>query len=258
MPYPDELEGAYLEYVIDKGRNSAKGLMFDQGGLLPFQITANSVRVYHGGPIENGRIPMQLVGPTWTFTYLRYVPGAVTIAPLRPGPILTGPMSGCFLCKYKFCGQQMIAHIGTGPTPQSAETIDVLTDWESFLETLPANDALSVIGFNPYKRFDLKQIEAERLGGEKFGEVPSVMGYFDGESVYAMLLAPLPDTMHTLAENGIQKRMVKVAKIIPVETLRSWSHLAASRLGWRSALKAATITKLASIRLAFGPRNETS
>jgi hypothetical protein len=232
MPYPDGLAGAYLDYRIDQGRTMpTAGLTFDTNGLLPHQTTAETVQVYRGRRPHNNVIPMEPDGRPWTFTFLKYVPGAVTIAPL-PGPVMTGPMSGCLLCKYTHNGRQHLAHIGTGDTPQSPETIAVKTAWRAFIGSLPGlnsatgANAFSVVGIDPASYFSAKEIEAQMLGG-KFGKVPQIVGYFNGGSAYAMLLAPLPP-----AENSLNRWMLRVVGIQPFDTLLPWSALAGMR-GWQ-------------------------
>jgi hypothetical protein len=233
--YPEGLVGKYLDYEIDQGRTMATGLPRDSDRLLRNQTIAETVNVYSGQPTGSNGITMVQDGPAWTFTYLRYVSGGVTIARL-PGPILTGPMSGCLLCKYTHNGQQSVAHVGTGDTPQSPETIAVKSDWEEFIGRLPASNALSVMGFNPLSFFTPEEIAAQQLGG-KLGGVPQVMGYFGGGLAYAMLLAPLPANQNTLS-----RKMLKVASIVLVKTLRPWSELANSGSGLRwSAIKSAIL-----------------
>jgi hypothetical protein len=236
MPYPEGLAGKYLDYEIDQGRTMATGLPRDPNRLIRDQTITEAVDVYRGEePTQGNVITMVPDGPQWTFTYLKWVPGAVTIAPL-PGRILTGPMSGCLLCKYTHNGEQSVAHIGTGDTPKSSDTVDVKKDWKAFIGTLPADDPFSVIGFNPLSYFTSEEIAAQQLGG-KLGEVPKVMGYFGDGLAYAMLLAPLPANQNTL-----QKKMLKVAGIVLVKTLRPWSQLTNSGGGLRlSAIKSAIL-----------------
>jgi hypothetical protein len=233
MPYPEALVGKYLAYEIDQGRTMATGLPRDSNRFLRNQTVAETVGVYSGTPGANNVITMVQDGPAWTFTYLRYVSGGVTIVRL-PGPILTGPMSGCLLCKYTHNGQDSFAHIGTGNTPQSPETLAVKADWKAFIGTLPASNALSVIGFNPLSYFTLEDVAAQQIGG-KLGVTPHIMGYFGGGLAYAMLLAPLAAN-----QNSLNRKMLKVAKLELVKTLRPWSQLANSGggLSW-SAIKSA-------------------
>jgi hypothetical protein len=232
MPHPNDLAGAYLDYRLDPGMAMpTAGLPFDPNGLLPNQTTAETVQVYRARRPQNNVIPMEPDGPPWTFTFLKYVPGAVTIAPLT-GPILTGPMSGCLLCKYTHNGQQSIAHIGTGNTSQSPETIAVKTAWKRFIGTLPGlnsatgANAFSVVGINPASYFTAKDTEDQKLGG-RFGSVPQIVGYFDGVSACAMMLAPLRPE-----ENSRGRWMSRVAAIVPFRTLLPWSALAGFG-GWQ-------------------------
>jgi hypothetical protein len=229
MPYPDSLAGAYLDFKeleIDKGMTMSIAGQTDANDLLPRQATARTADVYRGDPTSDNVIPMTRKGE-WPFTFLKYVPGAVTIAPLS-GPILTGPMSGCLLCKYTHGGQQSVAHIGTAETPQDLRTIAVKDTWKAFVNSATGANAFSVTGFNPFKCFDRDEIAAQMFDKESgFGRVPVVLGYFDNGSAYAMLLAPLPPKWNTR-----NSWLWRVVGIEPQETLKPWSELASSG-GWQ-------------------------
>jgi hypothetical protein len=232
LPYPEGLAGAYLDFKdlqIDKGVTMRTEGLTDENGLLPHQTTARTADVYAGKRTKNeaDAILMERVDPEWTFTFLKYVPGAVTIAPLT-GPILTGPMSGCLLCKYTHDGQQSLAHIGTADTPQDPRTKAVKDDWKAFINSATGAHAFSVTGFDPAKCFDRDEIAAQMFDKESgFGRIPVVVGYFDNGSAYAMLLAPLPPKWNTR-----NSWLWRVVGITPQETLKPWSELASSG-GWQ-------------------------
>jgi hypothetical protein len=227
VPYPQDLAGKYLDYQVDPGRTMIGGTaMVD--GVLPRETTAATVQVYTGqAPGPHGLIPMVAHPPPWTFTFLKYVAGAVTTAPLT-GPVLTGPMSGCYLCKYTRRGQQGLAHIGTANAENSTESVAAKTAWKRFV-TQPDVNALtgvsSVTGGNASDYFAVSELEAAKIGG-KLGKLPQVVGYFDGGSAYAMLLAPLASH-----QNSLGRPMLKVAAIKAM-TLQPWSTIAAMRT-WR-------------------------
>lgn len=227
MPYPQDLAGKYLDYQVDPGRTMIGGTaMVD--GVLPRETTAATVQVYTGqAPGPHGLIPMVAHPPPWTFTFLKYVAGAVTTAPLT-GPVLTGPMSGCYLCKYTRLGQQSLAHIGTANGENSRESIAAKTAWKRFV-TQPDVHGLTGVSFvtggNASDYFVESEYDAAKIGG-KLGRPPQVAGYFDAGAAYAMLLAPLAPH-----ENSLGRPMVKVAAIKTM-TLQPWSTIAAMRT-WR-------------------------
>jgi hypothetical protein len=223
MPYPADLEGKYLDYEIDQGR-AAMGGAAVVDGLLPRETTPATVSVYVGQAPNAGVIPMVAHAPPWTFTFLKYVAGAVTTAPLT-GPVLTGPMSGCYLCKYTRRGQQNLAHIGTANGENSRESVAAKSAWKRFVSQPDVNaltGVSAVTGGNASDYFGASELEAAKIGG-KLGRVPQVMGYFDGGAAYAMLLAPLAGH-----ENSLGRPMVKVAAIKTM-TLQPWSTIAAMR-----------------------------
>jgi len=191
-------------------------------GLLPRETAPETVLVYTGqAPNPQGVIPMVAHSPTWNFTFLKYVAGAVTTAPLT-GPVLTGPMSGCYLCKYTRRGQQTLAHIGTANGENSRESIASKTAWKRFV-TQPDVNALtgvsSVTGGNASDYFATSEFAAAMIDGQ----IPQVMGYFDAGLAYAMMLAPLP-----AHKNSLGRPMLKVVAIKPM-TLQPWSSIAALR-----------------------------
>jgi hypothetical protein len=219
MPYPDDLEGKYIDFHLGLdlvGATSAEGKTFDENGLLPDETIGKEVKVYRDETPGNAVRTLVPEDLEWDFNFLKYIEGVVTIASLVWGPILTGPMSGCRLCSYRDRGRQMFAHIGTG-SPASQKTVDVKSDWRDFIDTL---QPLSVMGFDPFNRFTTAEIAAQQLLA-----VPHIMGYFDGKSAYAMVLAQIPESMHTLmGDNGEKKKISKVGRVERVELL-PWSQL---------------------------------
>ncbi|MGC2658532.1 MAG: hypothetical protein WA324_11300 [Bryobacteraceae bacterium] len=216
MPYPADLVGKYINYRVDPGRNNANGLAL-VNGVLPGQTTAAAVSVYTGGaPNGLGVIPMAPHLPNWNFTFLKYVAGAVTTAGLG-GPVLTGPMSGCYLCKYTQAGVQGLAHVGTANAPDSVESVAAKNAWVTFTGR---GDVSAVSGGTPFDYFTTNEYAAAMVVP---GHVPLVAGYFDGGSSYSMLLAPVPPT-----KNSLGVALLKVAALKTM-TLQPWATIAAMR-----------------------------
>jgi hypothetical protein len=235
MPYPQDLVGKYINYRVDQGGSLNASLAASMvNGVLPGQTTAaTNVGVYNTGPAFGGHRaaapapamvnPNQLVvhsvGAGWSFTFLKYIAGAVTIAPIAAGGIMTGPMSGCYLCKYTE-GSVNLAHIGTANDPTSDATIDVKNAWKAFVAR-PA--VLTVSGASPFEHYSTAEINASVFGGRLLTPVdaPMVVGYFDMNAAYAILLAPVP-----AANNPPGLTLLKVAGVKTM-TLQPWATIAA-------------------------------
>ena len=207
MAHPQDLLNKYVKYRVDPGgilQDALKGQFVD--GVLPGQTTAISAKV------QSDLKPLPVIGPltskTWHFTFLKYIGGAVTIAPLT-GDILTGPMTGCYLCTYKESGANHLAHIGTANAPDSTETIDVKNKWKAFVAR---PEVTGVMGASPYDLYT----NAEYQNAMTCGVAPMTCGYFTpGGQAYALLLAPTDN----------QQSLVKVAGVKPMP-LFPWTTLA--------------------------------
>lgn len=217
MPYPQDLIGKYVDFRVDPGLNMTPGLAGSLvNGVLPGQTIAS---VGHNVYLGVATPPMGLIhlapsGAPWTFAFLKYVAGAVTVAPLA-GAIMTGPMSGCFLCKYTEGGQNL-AHVGTKNSMDSEESIAVKAAWRTFV----ARPAVSgVTGASPADFFGLAE---HRAASFKFNPT-QVVGYFDGGVSYAILLAPIPGNMNSLGHPIMRVASVKTMHLQP------WTAIAALR-----------------------------
>ena len=210
MLNPSELLGKYVDYTMDPGGSpSSRGLVND---LLPDQTTRMSVAIYEGGEPKTAVDTHQV----WTFTFLKYRPGFVTFASLSEGAVLTGPMSGCYLCKYNRLGQK-VAHIGTAHSMTSQESVKAKRAWLSFVAR---PDVTGVTGGNPADFFGLGEIQAAMFAG---GSIPDIAGYLGSGEAYAMLLARVP-----MSQNPLGARLTKVAAFKKM-TFQPWSSIAAMR-----------------------------
>ena len=132
---------------------------------------------------------------------------------------MTGPMSGCYLCRYNENGINL-AHIGTANDPLSDDTIAVKAAWRAFV-AMP--NVTSVVGGNPFEYFTPSEIGAAVYGGRLAGpnDNPFVVAYFDTQDAYSMLLAPVPQ-----ANSPAGLTLLKVAAVKKM-TLQPWSSIAA-------------------------------
>ena len=224
MAYPQDLVGKFIHYTVDPGgtAGTTPGLVH-VNGLVTGQTTAATVSVYRllTGPAAGGHrtaaVASQFVNMNvpWSFTFLKYLAGAVTTAPLG-GPLLTGPMSGCYLCCYTQAGQQGLAHIGTANAPDSDESIAAKTAWTTFVSRA---DVSGITAANPFDYFSTTEFQAAMLSPSA---IPHVVGYFAAGSAWAMLLAPVPQNMRPPVA------LLKVAGVKPM-TMQPWATIAAMR-----------------------------
>ena len=210
MLYPRDLLGKYVNYKVDPGGSApAVGLV---NGLLPNQTARVAAAVYEGADPKTAVDTKQI----WTFTFLKYCPGTVTVTSLAEGAVLTGPMSGCYLCKYNRLGQKL-AHIGTGDSMTSDASVKAKKAWLSFVSRYDVSD---VTGAKPDDFFSLGDVRAAMF---KSADIPAIVGYFVSGEAHAMVLAPVP-----ASENPLGVRLSKVAASKKM-TLQPWSSIAAMR-----------------------------
>ena len=210
MLYPRDLLGKYVNYKVDPGGSApAVGLV---NGLLPNQTARVAAAVYEGADPKTAVDTKQI----WTFTFLKYCPGTVTVTSLAEGAVLTGPMSGCYLCKYNRLGQKL-AHIGTAHSTTDASSVKAKKAWLSFVSRPDVSD---VTGAKPDDFFSFGDIKAAMFNG---GDIPAVVGYFVTGEAHAMLLAPVPTNQNPLG--------VRLSKVVAFKkmTMQPWSSIAAMR-----------------------------
>lgn len=217
MPYPQDLVGKYINNTIcSRGAPASSLTNSFVNGVLPDQTDTVMTAVYADSPnrrqgihsginIVNTNIP-------WNFTFLKYCPGAVTTARLA-GPVITGPMSGCYLCTYTQGGPK-VAHIGTTET---GDNDAVKTAWLAFV----ARPNVSMVkGGSPADYFDFAEILKVKLPNTP---PPQIFGYFAGGSAYAILMVSLPMNLNPPGLNLLQVASVKTM------TMQPWSSIAAMR-----------------------------
>jgi hypothetical protein len=216
MPYPQDLVGKYVEFRLDPGGTITNGAPLVDGVLPGQTIPATGKPVFLGHPGgPTGAIHVQPANPPWSFLFLKFIAGAVTTCPLA-GSVMTGPMSGCYLCKYTRGGQQHLAHIGTYNNADSKESIAVKEAWRTFVAR---PDVSAVSGGSPFDYFSTSE---QRTAMFKLNRT-EVVGYFDGGAAHAILLARIPGNINSLGRD-----LWRVAAVKPM-TLQPWSSIAAMR-----------------------------
>ena len=209
MPYPQDLVNKYLNFKIDKGgsANSAATLV---NGVLPNKVTRHTVVVYDTQPGSGP--PPPITNPPWIFSFLKYWEGAVTTGPLA-GPMMTGPLSGCYVFKYNHAGSQM-AHVGTGATTQSSTKAK-----QAWLTFAGRGDVSNIVGGSAADYFST----GERGAGMIEGRIPEVVCYIAGAQVYSIMMVELPKS-----QNPSRFSLTKVLAVKSM-TLQPWSSIKATR-----------------------------
>lgn len=218
MPYPQDLIGRFLEYRIDPGGAAGTGVMIPVNRILSDQTAAANLVVYNGLPAAHppGFFQIMPAGlPAWNFTFLKYIAGAITIAPWG-GNLLTGPMTGCYLCKYTQAGATFLAHIGTANDTNSPESIEVKTAWLAFLGKPAVTNVSGIAPDDAYSRDEFAQ-------HMQAGVAPAVCGYFNGVTAYSLMFAPI-----RADRNSRHQPMVKVVALKQMQ-MQPWSAIAALR-----------------------------
>ena len=230
MPYPTDLVGKFLKYRIDPGATSVPPGVALVDGLLPGQTVPENLAVFSDGaapmmgvhrapaaPVMGGhRAPEAAYTDTrrnWSFRFLKYVAGAVTSTSIGTG-VLTGPMTGCFLCRYTRGGQSHMAHIGTYLKPDSDESLAAKQAWAAFATRADVTD---IEGNSPADFFTFGELAAVATPGA----LPQVCGYFEANRAYAIAVVPVP-------AGGGRQPMLRVAAVKDMP-LMQWSAIAGLR-----------------------------
>lgn len=180
MPMPQDLVGRYIEYRINMG-GAVGGGTTDHGQVMTTQTIPAAVTVYNSGMVQTG--------PPWTFTYLKYVPGAVTVAALGGG-VMTGPLSGCYIFRYTQNGQK-VAHVGTASSPVDVGTIAAKRAWRTLVAAANVNN---ITGSSPANCISYHDASNARIKAGRPQDAANaiIVGYYTGVASYAMLVTPVP------------------------------------------------------------------
>ena len=164
----------------------------DQGGTVQNRATLD--RGIKRGATAHWTINTRLTpaaagggGQPWNFTFLKYWAGAITRCTLGQGGVLTGPMSGCVLCRFNNAGGASVAHIGTDMTPTNPNTIAVKADWTPYMASKPAGNFMARRPTDVITDFDV--LAEARTGALQPLTGYQVWGYFrrNGDA-WALLL----------------------------------------------------------------------
>ena len=212
MPYPEDLVGKYINVRLKTTTGNMDGSLLN--GVLPNQTEQFTVAVFSERPPPKTHKPQRDL--VWivntnqplTYTWLTYAAGYVTTAPVA-GPVMTGPMSGCLLCRYNLGGQKL-AHIGTVHNSQSPDTKKVKLAWLDFVDKQGISN--SVTGISPLDCFSAMEVGGAMTSG---GGVPNIVGYFTSTQAYAMLLAPVRKDRIPLMDNPQKVAAVKRMDLKP-------------------------------------------
>lgn len=204
MTMPLDLVGRYIEYKIDMGGGVGT---VDYGQVLTTKIDRASVVVYNTGLVR--------IGAPWVFYYLKYVPGAVTVAPLQGRPVMTGPLSGCYIFRYTQNGSKL-AHVGTSHNATDPGTLAAKTAWGGVMADRAVNN---VTGSSPFHCFTALDLSNAMIKG---GEVPIIVGYYTDAASYAMLFSKVPTA--NLPQSYRGRALLRVSSVKQM-TLQGWASI---------------------------------
>jgi len=195
VAYPEDLVGKYIRF-----NRTGTPLSEREKQSLDYILTGHSaslsvpVFTYYpgrrGAPGGPGAPPVPprpdrfLSMPPWNICFLDYHPGMVTAVQLSQCPVLTGPMSGCFLFRYKEQdGSTWFAHVGTGESTEVS--LQAKRKWKLYARSLGTDTC----GQSPLHFFDDPTLES---AAKLAGGAPQIYGLFEAApkgKFYAVLLA---------------------------------------------------------------------
>jgi hypothetical protein len=220
MAYPADLVGKAIQMRIPKNPLTAVNPNLILTGHAP-DLTVGVFSYTPGRPGAGGAPPVpprfvNLNAP-WNISFLEYHPGEVTTVRLQR-PVLTGPMSGCYLFSYVVGGPR-IAHVGTHDLgPDAPFSVRAKTNWKAYIAQ---QGATSIVGATPADFYSPGERATSQIG--KMGGVPQVYGLFEvGGNSYAVLLAPIGSDV------TVMPNMWKFVALKQM-TLQPWSSIAALR-----------------------------
>ncbi len=205
MPYPQDLVGKFFRYTDFR----------DTGVISTADTIKADAATLCSASIVSGGSGFKTEGAPWNFTFLRYAPGAVSVAPIT-GCVLTGPMSGCYLIRYMDGGRQMLAHVGSYHSAGDPATKRAKNAWASLLARPTVRPEL---GGDPLAEFSTSEL-TQAFGKEKPGTLapPQVMGCFTPTGAYALMVATVQPALQA------PWTMTKVLAVKPM-TLQQWSKI---------------------------------
>ncbi|MGB1256283.1 MAG: hypothetical protein ACPG51_10505 [Thiolinea sp.] len=121
---PAQNIGNYFRYALDGGGSLSNDRPGLDRGIKHHSHSNASVQLTTQA---NGAGP----GTPWNFRFLKYWSGAITRCGIGNG-VLTGPFTGCFVCRFTNVGGVSVAHVGTADSPTEPKTVAVKTDWTAY------------------------------------------------------------------------------------------------------------------------------
>ena len=218
MAFPQDALGRYVVFPFSQGQSYTPSPQeLSHNGLLQ-KCNDITAQVFTYGPTSpHPGAPSQFHRTTrvWTFRWLEYVPGATTTCKLQaPGPVMTGPMSGCMLATYTDGGPR-VAHVGTGD-PGSKLTNDAKAAWTNYLANSRTNQTTARGGY-PNRVIGDHEVEREY----KPGLYPLRCGYFESvTNAWAIMFVPVPESMRP----PVPKQTFLVRTITPMP-MSPWPQL---------------------------------
>ena len=217
MATPDDLAGRVIHFTVPTESAADKTKLTN--GVLAGHTTPHALQLHNvigSFGSHHGR-QFKAAGTLWSFTWLKFVPGWITVAPLTT-PVLTGPMSGCYLFTFLDGGRQYVAHVGTSGKPDSDESTAVKRAWKAFITRLGVTN---VAGADPCAAFGNDEIVRPR---GKMMTPPKVVGYFDGAGLgWAMTIGGVEANDRMNALPGIAR--IELIKPMP---LTRWTRVSLS------------------------------
>jgi hypothetical protein len=175
---PAQNIGKYFRFNLDQGTTVQNRALLDRGiktGAEAHWAANTMLTAARGGG----------AGTAWNFTFLKYWPGAITRCLIGNG-VLTGPMSGCILCRFQNSGGPSVAHVGTDVSPTNPNTIGVKADWTAYMASKPHGNFM---GRKPTQVINDLDVFAEAKAGNLQPLTGyQVWGYFRPGEAWALLL----------------------------------------------------------------------
>lgn len=178
MPYPADLVGKVVDinFETDLRPSELKGIKPLHGLSAQMDVPVFDYHPPRAGVGGAPPIPQRFAdtGAPWNIEFLWWYPGENTTCRLQR-PVLTGPMSGCYLFRY-VSGGPRIVHIGTCEVAQ--ESLRTKQNWKIYVNhTLGQAGSLTVFGNTPPRQRHSRRHGAlsarHHAGGENLRIIPS-------------------------------------------------------------------------------------
>ena len=196
--------GRFITMPPVKNRTIIENLGFKTQGRIRLTIEQSS-----GFFTKSSKVVAGAVGKEHRhFQWLFWIPGFINQVPFENLDVLTGPMSGCWITKYRIGATEYIGHIGTN-YQMPAQTIAAKAAWMAFAR---ANPTAIIGGYQPrWTGIQPSRIKGESESDQRTYSLVTTGGY------YTVLLYRQPTITTTYRVAGIQK--VNPADTVTLQTL---------------------------------------